>query len=62
MYTAILRNGDLASGSVDKTIKVWSESEVHNKIFKYHNSGICSLVVLPNGDLASGSTWPENCI
>ena len=45
-----------------QTIKVWSESGVLKNTFTYHNSGVCSLVILPNGDLASGSTRLNNCI
>ena len=63
----VLRNGDLASGSDDSTIKIWNtttgqcKKTLKGPNYPYQSeqcqkSGdIYSLVVLPNGDLASGS-------
>jgi len=52
----VLPNGDLASGSRDKTIRIWdTTSGKCKKELKGHTSDINSLVVLPNGDLVSGS-------
>ncbi|RNA17804.1 hypothetical protein BpHYR1_016202 [Brachionus plicatilis] len=53
---AVLKNGDLASGSEDRTIKIWN---INNGSLKMTLSGhlgkVFSLAVLINGDLASGS-------
>lgn len=51
-----LKNGDLASGSNDKSIIIWdlSKKEVNYKLLN-HTSGITSLTQLTNGDLVSGS-------
>jgi len=51
-----LQNGYLASGSGDKTIKIWNThtgSEI--RTLTGHTSEIFSLAVLPNGFLASVS-------
>lgn len=52
-----LPNGDLASSSYDKTIRIWSAKtgEQIKRTMKGHTSSVSSLVLLPNGDLASGS-------
>ncbi|RNA35496.1 F-box WD repeat-containing 1A, partial [Brachionus plicatilis] len=49
-------NGDLASGSGDKTIKIWKKNnfELINTLNGHSNDILC-LAVLKNGDLASGS-------
>ena len=53
---AVLANGDLASGSDDRTIRVWSSDTGECKqLLKGHTYSVNSLAVLPNGDLASGS-------
>ena len=51
-----LKNGDLASGSNDKSIIIWdlSKKEVNYKLVN-HTSGITSLTQLTTGDLVSGS-------
>ena len=53
---AIFPNGDLASGSRDKTIIIWdlNECKLKNQL-KGHSSWVSSIAILPNSDLASGS-------
>jgi WD40 repeat protein len=52
----VLKNGDLASGSKDHTIKIWNSSTGSLKrTLKGHNGYVETLAVLQNGDLASGS-------
>ncbi len=52
----VLQNGDLASGSDDKTIKIWDSSTGSLKrTLTGHSNAVLSLAVLQNGDLASGS-------
>ncbi|RNA21377.1 vegetative incompatibility WD repeat [Brachionus plicatilis] len=52
----ILKNGDLASGSGDKTIKIWNKNNFNLKnTLNGHSNDILCLAVLKNGDLASGS-------
>ena len=55
-----LKNGQLASTSVDHTIKIWDiKSSRLRYTFDWSNDGhtnfIDSMVLLPNGNLASGS-------
>ena len=51
---AVLQNGDLASGSEDKTIKIWDSSTWSLKrTLTGHSDWVRSLAVLKNGDLAS---------
>ena len=54
-------NGNIISGSVDKTIKIWSSNgQLLNKLTG-HSNWVLSLAVLANGDIASGSKhliWP----
>jgi WD40 repeat protein len=53
----ILPNGDLASGSMDKTIKIWdSNMGLLKRNLTGHTGTVFSVIVLPNGDLASGSS------
>jgi len=53
---AVLKNGDLASGSSDTTIMIWqSLTGTLKKTLKGHSDVVLSLAVLQNGDLASGS-------
>jgi WD40 repeat protein len=52
----VLQNGDLASGSDDKTIKIWDSSTGSiRKSLIAHTGYIYSLTTLRNEDLASGS-------
>ena len=52
----ILQNGDLVSGSIDKTIKLWNPVDGSlKKTLIGHTEGVCALTVLLNGDLVSGS-------
>ena len=51
----VLPNGDLASGSWDKTIRVWdTDTGECKQVLKGHTDLVSSLVVLPTGELASG--------
>ena len=52
---AILRNGDIVSGSHDKTVKIWNENGQLKNTFKYHSTHVHSVAALPNGDIASGA-------
>ena len=52
----VLPNGQLASGSFDKTIKIWDTNTGKEiRTLKGHTNSVYCLVVLPNGQLASGS-------
>ena len=53
---AVLPDGSLASGSWDKTIKIWDTIKgIEIKSLTGHTSEVLSLAVLPDGSLASGS-------
>jgi WD40 repeat protein len=52
----VLNNGDLASGSDDKTIIIWdSVTYSIKRVLNNHTNAVFSLALLPNDDLASGS-------
>jgi phospholipase A-2-activating protein len=51
----VLSNGDLASGSEDKTVRIWNSKNGNTKILNGHTSVVYSLALLPDGNLASGS-------
>ena len=52
----VLSTGELASGSPDKTIRVWdTDTGECKQVLKGHTDHVYSLVVLPTGELASGS-------
>ncbi|RNA10706.1 serine threonine kinase [Brachionus plicatilis] len=52
----VLKNGDLASGSADKTINIWNTDNGNKKLtLNNHSAGIWSLALLNNGDIVSGS-------
>ena len=51
----MLNNGDLVSGSEDRTIKVWNVDDGMVKKDLEVNASVNSLEVLPNGDLVSAS-------
>ncbi len=60
---AVLPNGDLASGSADKTIDIWNPTEgTLLRTLTGHTSIVYALTVLPNGDLASGSGDRRNLV
>jgi WD40 repeat protein len=49
-------NGDLASGSNDRTINILNPiDDTLKRILKGHSGTVSSLTTLLNGDLASGS-------
>ena len=53
---AVLANGDLASGSNDGTIKIWSPSDGSlKKTITGNEYSICALAGHPNGSIISGS-------
>jgi WD40 repeat protein len=52
----ILKNGDFASASADKNIKIWSSIDSKSKsTLSNHTDKVNALVVSPNGYLVSGS-------
>ena len=52
----LLPNGDLASASFDKTIKIWSlKTGCLRATLKGHEATVCALAVLDNLQLVSGS-------
>jgi hypothetical protein len=53
---AVLPNGKLASGSYDRTIRIWDiATQRCESTLRGHDSSVYSLAVLPHGKLASGS-------
>jgi WD40 repeat protein len=53
---AVLKNGYLASTSLDKTIKIWNNSfQLWSSTSDSHLKGIVALKVKSNGDLISSS-------
>ena len=51
-----LPNGDLVSGSNDKTIKIWNTADGSlKKTLIGHTGSVRSLILLENGNIASGS-------
>ena len=62
---AVLADGRLATGSYDKTVKVWKESSPGSGVWSVeatltrqrggHSSHVCCVAVLPDGRLATGS-------
>jgi WD40 repeat protein len=55
-YLRVLENGDLASGSDDRSILIWDASTFQLKRnLTGHKSWVSCLAALSNGDLASGS-------
>ncbi|CAF1013692.1 unnamed protein product [Brachionus calyciflorus] len=53
----VLNNGNLASGSVDRTIKIWNTNDFSLvRTLTGHTDIVRTLSVLKNGNLASGSS------
>ena len=57
---AISNNGDIISGSWDKSIKVWDgkDFKLLNTLDQKnggHSGGVCSLIISNNGRIVSGS-------
>ena len=55
-----LRNGKLATGSYDNTIRIWDlEKSVGDdgfcRVLEGHDDTVCSVIELRNGKLATGS-------
>jgi WD40 repeat protein len=50
-----LADNKLASGSYDRTIKIWSNDLKLLRTLKGHNLSVISLILLPDGHLLSGS-------
>jgi len=55
---AVLSNGLLASGSYDKTIKIWNASGICVSTLSGHSKSVISLAVLSNGLLATSGDGP----
>src|SRR3990167_8372096 len=53
---AILPNGDIVTGSDDRTAIIWdSETGKEKQKLKGHKAWINAIAILPNGDIATGS-------
>jgi len=53
---SVLKNGDLASGSLNKTIKIWNiEAVICINTLRGHKKGISTLVTKLSGELFSSS-------
>jgi len=50
-----LKDGTLATGSADTTIKLWDRNGFCLKIFTGHKGSVLTLIELKDGNLASGS-------
>ena len=56
VYSIIeLKTGEIASGSYDKTIKIWDKQGKCLYTFNGHSSGVISIIELKTGEIASGS-------
>eukprot|EP00850_Spirogloea_muscicola_P015931 SM000126S26307 [mRNA] locus=s126:117967:124577:+ [translate_table: standard] len=51
---AITASGDVASSSVDKTVRVWRDGSCIN-VLHGHESSVLAVLALPSGELVSGS-------
>ena len=52
-----LSSNEIASGSLDKTIKIWNTETCNLKFTLVgHEGNILSLIALPDNEIASGST------
>jgi WD40 repeat protein len=57
MALTILPNGDIVSGSVDITIKIWNPNDgTLKQTLNGHTNWVNALATLPNGDIVSGSS------
>ena len=55
----ILPNGNIVSGSADKTIKIWNSTSFELiDTLTGHTKNVWTLAVLPNGNIVSGS-WDK---
>jgi len=56
---AVLQDGSLASGSYDKTIRIWdTKTGQSTKVLIGHSNYVLSLAVLQDCSLTSGSVKP----
>ena len=48
-------NGDIVTGSWDKTAIVWSAEGEQKRVLECHTGWVRAMAVLPNGDIITGS-------
>ena len=54
----VLKNNNLASGSADKTIIIWSSKKwTKLRVLKAHTNAVWSLLEIPNKNLLLSGSW-----